>query len=185
MDQECYTGVHLGLYVPLAVVFLFFFCLGPPLLNAALLYRVRAALDEHNKRQVYGFMYSRYHRKYYWWDSVLMLQTIALVAVDVFGRAVVVEWQALMLLSVLIAIAMINILCGAIKGRLVRHLEFSSTSVLSLTVTLNLYYVTGQGELLVKQAGGAAIAVLVLLLNLGLIAVFVALIVRSYVSDDR
>ncbi|KAG2422286.1 hypothetical protein HXX76_016148 [Chlamydomonas incerta] len=91
-----------------------------------------------------------------------MLQTIALVAVDVFGKGLVVEWQALMLLSVLVAISVVNSIVQALHLKLLRHLESASNGVLVLTIAFNLYFVTGNGEALVYQAGGAAIAVLVL-----------------------
>ncbi|KAG2428279.1 hypothetical protein HXX76_010429 [Chlamydomonas incerta] len=124
-------------------------------------------------------MYSRYREGYYWWDSVLMLQTIALVAVDVFGKGLVVEWQALMLTAVLVATSVFNSIVQAVPSDLLRHLEAASSAILVLTITLNLYFVTGTGEELVDQAGGTVIAVLVLVLNLGLIAVFAVYIGRA------
>ncbi|KAG2428286.1 hypothetical protein HXX76_010436 [Chlamydomonas incerta] len=108
-----------------------------------------------------------------------MLQTIALVAVDVFGKGLVVEWQALMLTAVLVAASVINSIVQPIRLNLLRHLEAASSGVLVLTITLNLYFVTGTGEELVDQAGGTVIAVLVLVLNLGLIAGFAVYIGRA------
>ncbi|KAG2484157.1 hypothetical protein HYH03_017038 [Edaphochlamys debaryana] len=68
MQQGCYTGVHIALYVPLGVVFLLVFCLSPPLVNFFLLWRIRDDLqyDTHTQR-VYGFMYLRYKPRYFWW----------------------------------------------------------------------------------------------------------------------
>ncbi|KAG2440854.1 hypothetical protein HXX76_003708 [Chlamydomonas incerta] len=183
MNQECYSGVHLAFYVPIAIIFLVVFCVGPPLTNFVLLFRVRHALDDRHTRQAYGFMYSQYRRDYYWWDSVVMLQTIALVAVDVFGGTLAVQWQSLMLLAVLVAISVINILCHAITVELLRNLEFLSHATLVLTISLNLYFVTSTGEALVMTAGGTAIAVLVLVLNLALIAAFLVLMGKAYFRD--
>ncbi|GLC36497.1 hypothetical protein PLESTB_000154600 [Pleodorina starrii] len=69
------------------------------------------------------------------------LQVLALVAVEVFGRALPVLQQALMLLSVLIMIAAINISASPDRFVELMVLEFLSMCVLSLTITLGLYFV--------------------------------------------
>ncbi|KAG2483018.1 hypothetical protein HYH03_018098 [Edaphochlamys debaryana] len=176
MQQECYVGAHAALYVPLGVVFLIVFCLTPPIVNFVLLWRQRAKLQSNPyTRRVYGFMYSRYRPKYYWWDSVVMCQTLALVAVDVFGRGLDVAYQALMLLLVLLFIAGINATVEPHVSRVLRHMEFWSSVILSATIALNMYFVTGTEDL-VHGAGGDAIAIIAMLLNIAIIVVFMLLI---------
>ncbi len=72
---------------------------------------------------------------------MLQLQTLALVAAEVFGRAMPVMHQALLLAAVLLAIACINTVCSPIRVRALVLLEFMSLTVLGLTITLGLYFV--------------------------------------------
>ncbi len=83
------------------------------------------------------------HRRsrYWWWESVLQLQTLALVAAEVFGRALPVQHQALLLLCVLLITAVVNMACAPVRSRLLVVLEFMSFSVLAVTITLGLYFV--------------------------------------------
>ncbi|KAG2491214.1 hypothetical protein HYH03_010424 [Edaphochlamys debaryana] len=180
MQQECYVGAHASFYVPLGVVFLVVFCASPPIVNFALLWRVRHKLSNYHTIQVYGFMYSRYRSQWFWWDSVLMCQTLALVAVQVFGGVLEVAYQALMLQIVLMCFGAVNMTVKPSRNALLRHLEFWSYVVLSTTIALNLYYVTVSGTItLADEAGGVAIAVLVLVINLALIVIFLATLARA------
>lgn len=57
MDQQCYSGTHAALYVPLGVIFVLLYCAGPPLGLLGLLLWRRHCLDEHHTRQLFGFLY--------------------------------------------------------------------------------------------------------------------------------
>ncbi len=70
---------------------------------------------------------------------MLQLQTLALVAAEVFGRALPVMRQALLLLCVLLSTAVVNMACAPVRSRLLVVLEFMSFSVLAVTITLGLY----------------------------------------------
>ncbi|KAG2491397.1 hypothetical protein HYH03_010188 [Edaphochlamys debaryana] len=179
MNQECYKGDHMWLYVPLGAVFIAIFCVGPPLYNLVMLWRVRHRLSEHHTQQVYGFMYSRYKPRYFWWDTVLMTETLILVAVDVFGGDLTVAYQALMLQLVLLTIAGVNVVLEPMQSSPLRQLEFASTAVLIGTISLNMYFVVGSADLL-NDAGGDAVAIVTLVINLLLILAFVAVAVRSW-----
>ncbi len=71
MNQRCYAGRHLAVYVPLGVCCVLLFCLLPPLASFLVLWGVRRRggvakgqpdplLHDDNVRQVYGFLYVRY-----------------------------------------------------------------------------------------------------------------------------
>ncbi|KXZ41282.1 hypothetical protein GPECTOR_581g637 [Gonium pectorale] len=145
MAQECYSGRHLALYMPIGVAAVVLVCLMPPLTAFVLLYRHRHELDDPAVRQRYGFLYMRYKPRFYWWESVLMLEELVLVAVEVFGRALaVVSHQILLMLAVFIVLSLVNMACAPTKSRLIGLLEFLSLGVLSLTVTCSLYFVVGE-----------------------------------------
>ncbi|PNH02142.1 hypothetical protein TSOC_011906 [Tetrabaena socialis] len=134
-----YAGAHLSLYLPIGVVAFHLFCLAPPLVFYALLWCKRKQLSTLSTIQRFGFLFTRYRPKYFWWESVLMLQELSLVAVEVFGRALAdVSHQILLMLAAFFLISIINVSCSPIKSHLISLLEFLSLAVLSLTLTLRL-----------------------------------------------
>ena len=60
MNQECYTGRHLALWVPIGVVSVVVLCLTMPLLCAGLMFARRNRLRDLDVLQVYGFLYCSY-----------------------------------------------------------------------------------------------------------------------------
>ncbi|KXZ47170.1 hypothetical protein GPECTOR_37g176 [Gonium pectorale] len=142
MAQECYSGVHLSLYVPIGIAAVILVCLAPPAGSFALLWFHRGKLTRTDIRRRYGFLYTRYKEKYFWWESVLMLEELVLVAVEVFGRSLPeVSHQILLMLAAFIAISVVNMTCAPVRNHAIILLEFLSLGVLSLTVTLSLYFV--------------------------------------------
>ena len=66
MNQACYRGIHLRLFVPLGICFFAVFCLAPPIINFMILFRVRYQLREPSVLRSFAFMYDRYKPRYYW-----------------------------------------------------------------------------------------------------------------------
>ncbi|KAG2438583.1 hypothetical protein HXX76_005133 [Chlamydomonas incerta] len=177
MGQECYAGTHATLYVPLGVVAVLLFCVGPPAASFAIVWRVRNRLNDHHTRRTYGFLYSRYRPSMWWWESVLQLETLSLVAVDVFARALTVLQQALLLLAVLTLILTANMLASPLRHRLLVALEFVSLAALSLTITLSLYFTDGDT---LSPAAATAVGVIILVINVGMIVLFVGVVMRRH-----
>ncbi|KXZ48022.1 hypothetical protein GPECTOR_31g386 [Gonium pectorale] len=212
MAQECYSGTHLTRHVPIGIVAVFLVCLLPPTASFAVLWRNRDQLDTPTMQQRYGFLYTRYRRvtegrwgggqpfnptarsgrrrayvwgrpHYFWWESVLMLEELVLVAVEVFGRALqYVSHQILLMLAAFIVLSAVNMACSPVRSRLIVLLDFLSMAVLSLTITLSLYFVVND-SVLDSPAASNAVGIIILAINLGLLAAFVFLVVRH--SWDR
>ena len=60
MNQKCYEGVHLHLWVPIGVVSVMLLCVLPPLASFLVLWRHRTTLDMPATITKYGFLYARY-----------------------------------------------------------------------------------------------------------------------------
>ncbi|KXZ43360.1 hypothetical protein GPECTOR_93g630 [Gonium pectorale] len=62
MAQECYTGVHQRLYVPIGIASVIVLCLGPPLASFLILWKHRTEIWNNSRivRQRYSFLYTRY-----------------------------------------------------------------------------------------------------------------------------
>ncbi|KAG2449685.1 hypothetical protein HYH02_005214 [Chlamydomonas schloesseri] len=118
IDQECYTGVHAALYLPLGIAFVIVVCAAPPLASAIIMVRRRHRLAEPKTKVVYGFLYDRYKPRFFWWESMVQLELLVLVAVDVFGRGLPVFQQAVLMLIAVNAVAAINIACSPLRHAL-------------------------------------------------------------------
>ncbi|KAG2446582.1 hypothetical protein HYH02_008567 [Chlamydomonas schloesseri] len=175
MQQPCYSGTHMALYLPIGIVSVCLFCLAPPLSSFLLMWRARHRLAEYRTQQMWGFMYKRYRQQFFFWESILQLQTLALVAVDVFGRGMPVLYQALLLLAVLLSIASINMFCAPLRTRRLVVLEFSSHMVLCLTITLSLYFIPTDA-LPLSDGEATAVGAIMFALNICLLAAYVAYI---------
>ncbi|KXZ44497.1 hypothetical protein GPECTOR_66g225 [Gonium pectorale] len=155
MAQECYTGVHLRLYVPIGIAAVDVLCFGPPLASFLLMWNRRAELGSKSVRNRYSFLYTRYKPRYFWWESVLMLEELMLVTVEVFGRGLKsVTHQILVMLAAFIVISAINITCKPNRLRIITMFEFMSMTVLSLTVSLSLFFVVDDGLSAADEVGG-------------------------------
>lgn len=73
----------------------------------------------------------------------MQLQVLGLVAVSVFGRVMLVEYQALMMLAVLLVFSSINVLARPLTSDALNNLQFFSSAVLCTTIALSLYFVLG------------------------------------------
>ncbi|KXZ42408.1 hypothetical protein GPECTOR_150g36 [Gonium pectorale] len=180
MAQECYTGLHLRLYVPIGIASVIVLCLGLPLASFLLIWYHKVELGLTSPIQTidkqaqlrYSFLYARYKRCFYWWESVLMLEELALVAVEVFGRGLKsVTHQILVMIAAFTFIAAINTTCMPIKRKLknIFRLEFLSMTVLSLTVSLSLFFVADEGMTLADKT---VVAAIILALNVAVLGAF-------------
>ncbi|KXZ54362.1 hypothetical protein GPECTOR_5g442 [Gonium pectorale] len=143
----CSSSASPALTGPIGVAAVLLGSLLPPLSFFLLLRRHRSELNDPSVQDRYGFLYLRYRAKYYWWESVLMLEELTLVAVEVFGRT--------------------------LRCPLIYVLEFQSLCVLSLTLTLSLFFVVSDD---IGADAASAVALIILVIN---IALLVGLLWRS------
>ncbi|KAG2424440.1 hypothetical protein HXX76_014493 [Chlamydomonas incerta] len=178
LTQQCYAGPHAAVYMPIGIAAVLLVCVAPPLASFVMLWRVRHKLDEPRTQAKYGFLFLRYKRRFYFWDPVVQLQTLSLVAVDVFGRGLPVLQQSLLLLLGFNIIAAINMTAAPAHCRLLLVLEFLSLGVLSGTVTLGLFFV--EPSQAPTGSDGAAIGAVILLLNSALLFAMLLMLLGNY-----
>ncbi|KAG2427995.1 hypothetical protein HXX76_011981 [Chlamydomonas incerta] len=172
MNQQCYSGQHLALYVPVGIVAFLVLCLAPPLVSFGLLWPRRKSLDEWHVRRRFSFLCSRYKPRFWWWESVLMLQALSLVAVEV-------SHQLMVMLAAFIVLTVINMACRPVKSRVITLLEFTSLAVLSMTLTLSLYFVADTAAY-VDVVSADAVGYVIIAINVGMVAAILGLIVRKH-----
>ncbi|KXZ42662.1 hypothetical protein GPECTOR_126g518 [Gonium pectorale] len=177
MAQQCYTGVHLRLYVPIGIASVLVLCFGPPLASFLILWKHRAELGSERVRQRYSFLFARYKPSFFWWESVLMVEELMLVAVEVFGRGLKsVTHQILVMLAAFVVVSAINITSKPNRLWVITMLEFMSMTVLSLTVSLSLFFVVDQG---LSGADERSVGALILVINVALLVIFLGVLLRG------
>ncbi|KAG2427570.1 hypothetical protein HXX76_012224 [Chlamydomonas incerta] len=168
----------MSVWVPVGIVCAVVFCLVPPATSFTIALLHRDRLTDPAVERRFGFLYKRYRPDRYWWEGVLQLQELTLVAVEVFARALETSQQALLMLVAFIAIGVMNAAFAPLRTHLMGLLEFISLGVLSLTVTLSLYFVVSAD---LKVAAADAIGAIIVAINVGLFVGFVVLIIRKSV----
>ena len=73
LKHTCYEGVHQE-YIPLAFVSVVVFLVGIPLMTFLMLFRNRHRLNDSLVKAKFGDLFMKYEERWYFWESVLMLQ---------------------------------------------------------------------------------------------------------------
>lgn len=169
MSQQCYSpnGFHrrwaLGLGIPLTVLF----CLVLPSAVFGFMWysRKRGKLASAQFVQHYGFMFSLWREEVCWWESVVLLQTIALVMVSTFGFALSSYYQAIIIAAILAMITMLHLAVKQFKCPTANKVAVASACILFFTAYLALTFLpfnsVGQEQLAVySSVMGAVILVI-------------------------
>ena len=88
-SQECYRGSHLASIVLLGCSQLFLYVIGLPALMLLILRcarRQRKGLQQKYVLVRFGVFYAHYKDNYYFWEIVLVLRKVFMVAIILFGR---------------------------------------------------------------------------------------------------
>ncbi|KAG2436081.1 hypothetical protein HYH02_011592 [Chlamydomonas schloesseri] len=180
MNQECYTGEHAAFFVPMGIAVIVCCSILPPLFTAISLSRTSLEQRQYDGRTrlMYGFLYKPYKKSLFWYDSMMQLQVFGLVAVSVFGRVMLVEYQALLMLAVLLVFSSINVLARPLTSDSLNNLQFFSSAVLCSTIALSLYFVLGD-YLPIAAGGEAAIALIIIVMNVLVVVTFLGLKARE------
>ncbi|GFR52729.1 hypothetical protein Agub_g15283 [Astrephomene gubernaculifera] len=174
MNQECYSGEHSRVWVPLGITCIILVCLGIPFLNFMVTWGHRTALHTVHVAQTYGFLYRRYNTAQYWWEAMLQLQTLVLVIVDVFGRVLVVEQQGVLHMLALLLVMWSNMYFRPLKHELLERMQALSLAVLAFTVALGLFFVPPPDRKdPITPVAASAIGAVILFLNIGILVYFV------------
>lgn len=137
MSQKCYSSSSyhkwwaLGLGIPLT----FLFCVVMPAGVFGFMWysRKQGKLGNKQFQKQYGFMYRLWREEVCWWESMFLLQTIALVIVSTFGFALGAFYQSLVATAVLALVAHLLQVVRPFKCRAANKVAVSSVYVLLLT----------------------------------------------------
>jgi hypothetical protein len=103
--------------------------------------RKQGKLDDMEFQHYYGFMYRQWKDKWCWWESVSLLQTIALVIVATFGFALGGYYQCLLSSTVLAIVGMLLLAVKPFKCIAAGRVAVLSVCVLYFTTQAALSFI--------------------------------------------
>lgn len=97
--------------------------------------------------------------RYYFWESILQVETLTLVCAEVFSRSLDSYRQTLVMQVTLAVIAVVNMTVAPNRSLGLALLEFISTAVLVATLALSLNYTdaVAAGADPLSQVGGSPV----------------------------
>eukprot|EP00877_Chromochloris_zofingiensis_P009217 jgi/Chrzof1/4549/Cz14g17250.t1 len=96
VEQKCWEGWHMKWALALGVPCVVVFCVGVPVGIVLILSRNRSRLKDLSFRMHFGFMYRNFTEHCCWWEAVVAVQTVVLVAISVFSSTLGAAYELLM-----------------------------------------------------------------------------------------
>ncbi|DBA86799.1 TPA: hypothetical protein ACH3X2_005382 [Trebouxia sp. C0005] len=163
MSKPCFTSWHLRLSLPLGVPLLVLVCVGIPLLPYLLLAPYKTQLQTPAVKIRIGFIYRSYKPDFWYWDSVVLVQTLALATAQVFATALNSYFQLTVMLMILMVGGVALPHFQPFKSSQSQRVQVLGLFTVTATATGSLYFLDS-GKV-ASHAGLNAVGILLLLLN--------------------
>ncbi|KAL0038989.1 hypothetical protein WJX77_004333 [Trebouxia sp. C0004] len=179
MSVECFAGWHLklsaGLGAPLAILG----CVVIPLLPCLLLLHQRGHLDSPDVKRRLAFLYCSYRDNFWYWETVVLVQTLGLVAAQVFAIALDGFFQLTISLLILVAGGLALAHCHPFEQEGPQVVQVMALGTVTITALGCLMFLDKTHVL--SPGGVSAIAILLVILNIG----FLVLVALAVVQQGR
>lgn len=146
MAQLCYSraGYHRGWALGLGIPLTFVLCAVLPAAAFCFMWisRKRGKLDDPQFQKHYSFMYRLWAERVCWYESVVLLQTIALVIVSTFGFVMGPYYSSLVTAAVLVVIATLLLVVKPFKCPTANKIAVVSVYVLFTTAYAALTFLS-------------------------------------------
>lgn len=142
MRIACWEGDHLTYAFGVALPAILVWCVATPLLFWALLFRQRFALYHPSNIRRIGFLYSGYHRHYYFWEFVVVLRKTLMVMIANLLMTAESEIQAEMAICILWVFVILQHKQKPFETRSFNRLEFLSLLASLVTVVTGSLYLS-------------------------------------------
>ena len=144
MDKEWYKGTHLILLLSVVLPTILLFGLGVPLSSFFALKKIRSKLDDDENKVWYGFLYSGYRKKYYYWESVSMIRKVIFVFILTYYSTRGNIYQILLVIMIQSIWIIIQVNSNPYIDRRYNRLETISYIAGFVTVFAAYYFVVGE-----------------------------------------
>ena len=188
LEEPCYESRHLSMILLLGLPQLFLYVLGLPLLVLKFLKRNRADLFKNPVVLTrWGLFFKGYKEDRYYWELVITLRKVCVVALSVFGRELGVQRQSQVALLLLLVCIILEIIGQPFREvtdshRILKRLEIAALLVEYGTLWCGLMiYQSGPKS----QGMNAFMTICVVAANIGLTLWFVFLLIRACAGQTK
>jgi hypothetical protein len=138
MQQPCWEGWHRdwgwGLGFPCVIIF----CIGAPAAVWLVLWTNKSNLTQRQFKQHFGFLYHSYSDGRWWYEVVVMGQTIALVIISVFQYTLGTYYSVVLTTVLLIVSLELLHRVEPSQNETLHHMQITATACLLLTTCILL-----------------------------------------------
>jgi len=93
LEEECWVGRHVTMVVVVGMFQLLVYVLGLPVIGLYFMYRNRDDLTRHVVTTRYGLFLGGYRTERYYWEVMLVMRKVTVIALSVFGTTVGIRVQ--------------------------------------------------------------------------------------------
>eukprot|EP00879_Flechtneria_rotunda_P025546 GHRR01027151.1.p1 GENE.GHRR01027151.1~~GHRR01027151.1.p1 ORF type:complete len:357 (-),score=77.56 GHRR01027151.1:267-1184(-) len=173
MGQQCFEGYHAAWAYALGIPLLFVLAVALPLGISLFMWQNRHNLTVPWFSRHYGFLYRQYRPSCCYWEAVVVLQTLLLVAVGVFGVTLGPYYQAIVMNA---ALALVFALLLVVQPHL--HQQTGTVALQGIACLLLTGYITQsllpygvvRSDDTQFETYGVVMGVVVLIVNLAFLA---------------
>jgi hypothetical protein len=175
-SQQCFAGQHAQWAYGLGLPLVFLVCMPLPVSIAVLTLRGR----RHNQLghpwtiTHWGFLYRSYHTRYCYWEAVVLLQTMVLVAINTFSVTLSPLYQAVCMTAALALMVLLLVAAHPHALPVARVVALQSLCSLFFTNVVGMSFLISDSGPVPGQVYKEVMGALLLLLH----AVFVISVVR-------
>jgi len=188
LEEQCYVGRHFEMMLLLGVSQLMLYVVGLPLLMLFFLVRNSKQLDRHATKNRYGMFFASYKKERYYWEMLLSLRKISIVALGVFGPVVGPVRQSQLAQFILLICIVLEIVGKPYSEETKRHeiLDKLETAVLMV-----LWGNFGGGTMIYESietgddVSASIVTILTVLLNSLMIIVLIIFYLRAVCYENR
>jgi len=141
MQQECLVEWHKVWALSMGIPCVLIFCLGVPVAIVAWLVANKVKLYEQAFRQHFGSLYRNFRPKRFYWEAVVAVQTLVLVAVAVFSHTVGAYYQLVMFAFLFSISLVLQVWFLPYAFSKLHHLQLSAMGCLYFTAFISLTFI--------------------------------------------
>jgi hypothetical protein len=169
INQQCFSGYHLGWSLGLGLPAVLMWCIIVPVAMGVGLHLCRDRADSDSFREHFGFLYRTYKPERMWWEAVWAARTVLLTLISVFEFPMQRYFSVLALLLVFWASAALQNVFKPYEFKALHRMHLVSTSCLAATTLGALAMFAYDVEESTATGLRIAIAIVILVINLAFV----------------
>ena len=192
LEESCYQGRHIYYIIFVGVPQVLFYVIGLPLTGLYFLHRNKDRLNVFAVRARYSLFFTGYREDRYFWEIVVVVRKVAVIAISVFCNGIDPELQALLVLFLIMILVAAQYIGSPYKSSIIdEHGEEQSLDILQsleLSMMFMLNMTLWSGLMLFKLKASVLkeiITVLTVMVNVCFISYVIYRLISQCCQEKR